>query len=66
MIQNESQYKITQTKLRELEQNLAGLSQPDLSLHPRKVLAQRNSLNLLIGELWQEVFEYDQLKRGGV
>jgi HTH-type transcriptional regulator / antitoxin HipB len=66
MIQNERQYKITQTKLRDLEKDLAQLDPPDPSLHPRKILARRNSLNILITELRQEITEYQQLRSGQV
>jgi HTH-type transcriptional regulator / antitoxin HipB len=66
MIQNERQYKITQTKLRDLEKDLAQLDAPDPSLHPRKVLARRNSLNILITELRQEIADYEQLRSGQV
>jgi hypothetical protein len=38
MIQNERQYRITQTKLREFEQDLASLNPPDPNLHPRQVV----------------------------
>jgi HTH-type transcriptional regulator / antitoxin HipB len=64
MIQNEHQYRITQTKLKDLEQDLVALEVPDFSLHPRKILARKNSLNILIRELQQEILEYDQLKSG--
>jgi HTH-type transcriptional regulator / antitoxin HipB len=50
MIQNERQYKITQTKLRELQLDLAALDLPS-DLHPRQMLARKNSLDILIGEL---------------
>jgi HTH-type transcriptional regulator / antitoxin HipB len=66
MIQNERQYKITTTKLRDLERDLAMLDSTDPNLHPRQVLARRNSLNLLISELRQEISEYEQLKSGQV
>jgi HTH-type transcriptional regulator / antitoxin HipB len=66
MIQNERQYKITQTKLRELEKDLEELENPDSNLHPRKIVARKNSLNILIGELQQEVMEYNQLKSGQI
>jgi HTH-type transcriptional regulator / antitoxin HipB len=66
MIQNERQYKITQTKLRDLEKDLVQLDPPDPSLHPRKILARRNSLNILITELRQEITEYQQLRSGQV
>jgi HTH-type transcriptional regulator / antitoxin HipB len=65
MIQNERQYKITRSKLRELVLDLATL---DLTtdLHPRQVLARKNSLGILIGELEQEIAEYDRLKSGQI
>ncbi len=66
MIRNERQYKITQTKLRDLEKDLAQLDSPDPSLHPRKILARGNSLNILITELRQEITEYQQLRSGEV
>jgi HTH-type transcriptional regulator / antitoxin HipB len=66
MIQNERQYKITQTKLRDLEQDLLVLEASESELHPRKILARKNSLNILITELQQEITEYDQLKSGKV
>ena len=60
------QYKVTQTKLRDLELDLSQLDVPDPILHPRLVLGRRNSLNLLINELRQEILEYDRLKSGRV
>lgn len=52
--------------MRDLERDLAGLDSIDPNLHPRQVLARRNSLNLLISELRQEISEYDRLKSGQV
>lgn len=66
MIQNERQYKITQTKLRDLKLDRATLDLPDFDLHPRLILARKNSLNILIGELEQEIAEYDRLKSGQI
>jgi HTH-type transcriptional regulator / antitoxin HipB len=66
MIQNERQYKVSQSKLRDLERDLTQLDALEPNLHPRQVLARRNSLNLLIDELRQEIAEYVQLKSGGV
>jgi HTH-type transcriptional regulator / antitoxin HipB len=65
MIQNERQYKITQTKLRDLQLDLATLDLPS-DLHPRQMLGRKNSLNILIGELEQEIAEYDRLKSGQI
>ncbi len=66
MIQNERQYKITQTKLRDLKLDRSTLDLPDFDLHPRLILARKNSLNILIRELEQEIAEYDRLKSGQI
>jgi HTH-type transcriptional regulator / antitoxin HipB len=66
MIQNERQYKITQTKLREFEQELANLDPQDPNLHPRQVVGWTNSYNLTIRQLKQELAEYEQLKSGNI
>jgi HTH-type transcriptional regulator / antitoxin HipB len=57
MIQNERQYKITQTKLREFEQELAAIN--PTQLHPRQVIGWTNSYKLTIGKLKQEIEEYE-------
>jgi hypothetical protein len=61
MIQNERQYKITRSKLRDLQLDRATL---DLltDLHPRQILARKNGLGILIGELEGEIIEYHRLK----
>ena len=64
MIQNERQYKMTHTKLREFEQELAAINPQDPNLHPRQILGWTNSLNLTIRQLKQEISEYEQLKSG--
>ncbi|PSB02330.1 helix-turn-helix transcriptional regulator [Merismopedia glauca] len=66
MIQNERQYKVTQTKLRELEQAAVNINPPDPNLHPRQVLSQKNSYNKLIDRLKQEIAEYEELKSGRI
>lgn len=63
MIQNENQYQITQTKLNDLKLDLAALNVPDSNLHPRQILERRNSLNILIRELQQEIADYERLQR---
>jgi NOL1/NOP2/fmu family ribosome biogenesis protein len=57
MIQNERQYQITHSKLRDLQLDRATLDLPS-DLHPRQVLARKNSLGILIGELDREIVEY--------
>jgi HTH-type transcriptional regulator / antitoxin HipB len=66
MIQNECQYRITQTKLREFEQDLADLDPPDPSLHPRQIVGWTNSYNSTIRQLKQELAGYEQLKSGNL
>ncbi len=64
MIQNERQYRITHTKLREFEQELAAINPQDPNLHPRQIVGWTNSLNSTIRQLKQEIAEYEQLKSG--
>ncbi|KJH70701.1 helix-turn-helix transcriptional regulator [Aliterella atlantica] len=64
MIQNERQYKVTQTKLRELEQASVNIDFQDAKLHPRQVLSQKKSYEKLIARLRQEIAEYEELKGG--
>jgi HTH-type transcriptional regulator / antitoxin HipB len=66
MIQNERQYRITQTKLREFEQQLADLDPQDPNLHPRQVIGWTNSYQLTIRQLQQELADYEQLKSGRI
>jgi HTH-type transcriptional regulator / antitoxin HipB len=66
MIQNERQYKVTQTKLRELEQASASVELEDPNLHPRQILSQKNSYNKIISTLKQELAEYEELKSGRI
>jgi HTH-type transcriptional regulator / antitoxin HipB len=65
MIQNERQYRITQTKLKEFEQELATIPQ-NPNMHPRQAVGWKNSLNLTIGRLKQEIADYEQLKSGNI
>lgn len=60
MIENEHQYRFTLSKIEELEQRLAALENPDLSLHSRLVIGRRNSFNLTLRQLKQEIAEYDR------
>jgi HTH-type transcriptional regulator / antitoxin HipB len=63
MIQNEHQYKITQTKLRELEQALADLDVNRQSLSERLWQAEKNGVTVLLDRLQSEIIEYDNLKQ---
>ena len=63
MIQNEHQYKVTQNKLKYLEQALAELFQIKDALHPRKFSSRKNGLQMMIDSLRKEIEEYDALKQ---
>ncbi len=63
MIQNEHQYKVTQNKLKDLEQALAKLFQIKDILHPRKFSSRKNGLQMMIDSLRKEIEEYDALKQ---
>ncbi|MEL6442207.1 MAG: hypothetical protein AAFQ80_23545 [Cyanobacteria bacterium J06621_8] len=59
MIQNEHQYKVTQNKLKDLEQGLAKLFQSKDTLHPRKFSSRKNGLQMMIDRLRKEIEAYD-------
>jgi HTH-type transcriptional regulator / antitoxin HipB len=63
MIQNEHQYKVTQTKLRELEQSLVNLDVNRGNLTERLLQAEQNGIQVLIDLLRLELVEYDNLKQ---
>ena len=63
MIQNEHQYKVTQTKLRELEQSLIDLDVNSDNLSERLLQAEKNGIQVLIDRLYAEIVEYDNLKQ---
>lgn len=63
MIQNEHQYKVTQTKLRELEQSLIDLDINSSNLSKRLLQAEKNGVQVLIDRLYSEIVEYDNLKQ---
>jgi HTH-type transcriptional regulator / antitoxin HipB len=63
MIQNEHQYKVTQTKLRELTQSLVDLDLNPDHLSPRLLEAERQGVRVLIDRLNGEIVEYDNLKQ---
>ncbi|MDJ0569933.1 MAG: helix-turn-helix transcriptional regulator [Pleurocapsa sp. MO_192.B19] len=62
MIQNEHQYKVTQNKLKDLEQALAELFQIKDTLHPRQFSSRKHCLQIAIDSLRHEIEEYDALK----
>ncbi len=63
MIKNEHQYKLTQNKLKDLEQALAELLTIKDTLRPRQFSARKNSLQIMIDNLRTEIEEYNGLKQ---
>jgi HTH-type transcriptional regulator / antitoxin HipB len=63
VIQNEHQYKITQTKVRELEQDLTNLDTNPSNLTQRLLQAEKNGIQVLLDRLQSEIVEYDNLKQ---
>jgi HTH-type transcriptional regulator / antitoxin HipB len=63
MIQNEHQYKVTQTKLRELEQSLIDIDINSGNLSKRLLQAEKNGVQVLVDRLCAEIVEYDNLKQ---
>jgi HTH-type transcriptional regulator / antitoxin HipB len=61
VIQNEHQYKVTQNRLKELEQALTKLFQIQDTLRPRQFLSRKNGLQMMIDSLRKEIEEYDAL-----
>ena len=51
MIQNEHQYKVTQNKLKGLEQALGELFTIRHTLRPRQFSSRKNGLQMIIGHL---------------
>ncbi len=62
MIQNEHQYKISQGKIREIEQSLDHLYKEKESLHPRQFKMRENGLQGTLTEIQEEIKKYDALK----
>ena len=63
MIQNEHQYKVTQNKLKDLEQALVELEATKETLHPRQFSSRKKGLQLKIDSLSKEIEEYNGLKQ---
>lgn len=63
MIQNEHQYKVTQTKLRELGQASIDLAVNSCNLSERLLQAEKQGIQVLIDRLKSEIVEYDNLKQ---
>ena len=63
MIQNDHQYRVTQTKLRDLEQSLSNLDSNRGNLTERLLKAEKKGIQVLIDRLSAEIAEYDNLKQ---
>ena len=63
MIQNEHQYKVTQNKLKDLEQALVELKATKETLHPRQFSSRKKGLQLKFDNLSEEIEEYNGLKQ---
>jgi HTH-type transcriptional regulator / antitoxin HipB len=64
VIQNKHQYKVTNSKLKELEQSLANLAANPDGLSERLFQAQQAGLQVWIDRLKAELAEYDELQQG--
>jgi HTH-type transcriptional regulator / antitoxin HipB len=62
MIQNEHQYKVSQGKIKEIEQSLDQLYKEKSSLHPRQFKMRENGLQGILAEIQEEIEKYDALK----
>ena len=63
MIQNEHQYKVTQNKLKDLEQASVELFAIKNTLNPRQFSSRKKGLQLKIDSLTKEIEEYNSLKQ---
>ena len=62
MIQNEYQYKISQAKIKELQQEAIELNKTKNELHPRQFKIRQNGLEGMMDDIISEINKYDQLK----
>jgi HTH-type transcriptional regulator / antitoxin HipB len=62
MIQNEHQYKVSQGKIKEIEQSLEQLYKEKNSLHPRQFKMRESGLQGILAEVREEIEKYDALK----
>jgi HTH-type transcriptional regulator / antitoxin HipB len=66
MIQNEHQYKISQGKVKDIQQRLEQLLQERTTLHPRQFKMRENGLKGILEEIQEEIKKYDSLKENPV
>lgn len=66
MITNEVQRRVTQTAIREFEDALTHVDEQNAELHPRLRRAMREAIESQLGDLRQELAEYEALRAGQV
>jgi DNA-binding XRE family transcriptional regulator len=64
MIQNELQYKVTQTQIEKFTEALAALETEQKDVAPWKINLQRDAMTSTLEELQEDVQEYELLKAG--
>jgi HTH-type transcriptional regulator / antitoxin HipB len=64
VIQNQHQYRVTNSKLKDLEQSLAELANNPRGLSARLLQSEKAGLQVWIDRLKAEIDEYDRLKQG--
>ena len=63
MIQNEYQYKISQAKIKELQQESIELNKIKAELHPRQFKIRENGLQGMIDDILTDLSKYEELKK---
>ena len=66
MIANEVQRRVTQTAIREFEEALAHVDEQNTELDPRLRRAMREAIESQLGDLREELAEYEALRAGRV
>ena len=61
MIQNEYQYKISQSKIKELQQESIELNKINDELHPRQFKIRENGLQGMIDDILTDISRYIDL-----
>ena len=62
MIQNEYQYNISQSKIKELQQESIESNKTKNELHPRQFKIRQNGLEGMMNDIISDINKYDQLK----
>ena len=62
MIQNEYQYKLSQSKIKELQEESIELNKIKNDLHPRQFKIRQNGLQGMMDDILSDIAEYEELK----